>query len=260
MKSVAASVKAWRLALLAALASLAVSSAPAETIVSSQPFSIGYGATSKTGVSFTTTETGSANTPTTQGDFQFIPTVSGAFFSSAGATFINRVLGDGGSSSGVNAESASFGLSITGTYTGAVPNGYTPNIRLNISNMVVRGISYNAFGASSARWTETTSGASQQSANVSLVLAFDTATQLALASNFRTISWDPVDFYTDNSRSQTRTFVVTATTANGGNNVGLDGLEIFGTVDVVLVPEPASTLLLGCGLAALCVGRRRNRR
>ncbi len=257
MKSVAAFVKALRLALLAALA---VSSASAETIISSQPFSIGYGATATTGVSFTTNETASANTPTTQGDFRFIPSISGVFFSSAGATFPNRVLGNGGSSSGVNAESASFGLSITGTYTGAVPDGYTPSIRLNISNLLVRGIGYNVFGATTVRWTETTSGASQSSAPVSLVLALGTAQQLATASDFRSISWDPTDFYTDNSRSQTRTFTLPTTTAGGQNNAGLDGLEIFGTVDVVLVPEPATTLLLGSGLVGLWLGRRRSRR
>jgi hypothetical protein len=256
MKSVAAFVKALRLALLAALA---VSSASAETIISSQAFSIGYGARSGA-VSFTTTETGSANTPTTQGDFKFIPTVSGGWFSSAGPFFNNRVLTNGDVSNGYTANAATFGLSITGTYTGAVPDGYTPNISLNISNLVVRGVGELPWGATTIRWTETTSGASQTSPNVSLNLATNSNTYYATASNYTALSWDPVDFYTDNSRSQTRTFAVSTITAGGQNNAGLDGLEIFGTVDVVLVPEPATTLLLGSGLVGLWLGRRRSRR
>jgi hypothetical protein len=252
LAAIAMAARAPRLArgltLAVALLLIAGPSARAQIISNSLPFSFGYGANSKGAVCFTTAEivTGGVNTPTNQGAFRFVPTVSGTYFSSAGPRFPDRVFINGdGNFQKVAAQSANFGLSITGTYTGAVPVGYTASTKLNITELRVRGISDSSFGASTAKWTETTPGQGQSSTNVSLYLALNSNSEYINTNNYRMVSWNPSDVYTPNTNSQTRSFVVTATTVGGQNNVGLDALEIFGTVDVTMeLPPPKGTVVV----------------
>jgi hypothetical protein len=251
------------------IVALAASASCAGTI-SSDNFSLAYGATGTSGVGevfygWTTTENTAGNTPTTQGDFTFQPApFSDDPFCGFGSTFVGRVLanGDGGSWS---AYAGNFAVPIVASYTGAAPAdaSATPNYRLslNITKISVYGAAYFTNAQTTMLWDETTPGnVRTQPSSEQISLNVVTATsQLTIASNFKQLSWNAGDYSVSLANlgdTVTRTFAILP-----GDFRVLEGLEIEGNVTLQYnsVPEPSTVVLLATGAIGLlaCAWRKR---
>lgn len=94
--------------------------------ITSADFSIGYGFTGPSPGSWNTSETAAQNTPTTIGDFSFVPSLLNQGFSSVGATFPARELANGFDWSALywgspGADARDEPPEIVGTYNGPTP-------------------------------------------------------------------------------------------------------------------------------------------
>ncbi len=227
-------------------------------VISSTPFSIGYGANVEG-------NTWTQNTPTTlptPGAFALTQTLAGTFGSWRGPTFPSRVL----TNSNVNltnfsARSDDFQASLTATWNGdpaiTFPGVDPANlvIRLTLTQIRIYGIYFGAeTGSILLSFQETTPGHLQTSDTISLNKYSGDQTPLTVAGNYRQLIWNPDDQWVSGT-SATRTFSLST-------NVGaalVDGFEVFGYIEVTTVPEP-SALLLSSGAAGLLLFMARRRR
>ncbi len=251
-----------------AVAGVLVSSLSAQAeMISSQPFSFGYGCTSKDGNSYAiwdTTEDDDQNTNITIGDFTFSPAVTNGEqwgFSSQGPIFPNRDLNNG--SGNLCGRTTDFSVTIVGSWGGATPADAAPNpnyqIRLNISSLRIWAASYTPLQGDHEHiaFTEATSGHTATSTYMDLPTSTDN-TGLNLEDNYLQLTWDPSDYYTGGTNF-TRAFGVISDDIRP-----IDGFEVFGTIDMsyTAVPEPSTLVLLfaAAGVALLaCRSRRRKR-
>jgi hypothetical protein len=234
---------------LCSVLALMASNAGAASILSA-PFSFGYGFNNlnSDGGSWNTNETAGANTSTTLGDFTFTPTVNGGHNSTTGPQFNGRILGNGGAHYG--AYGLLFTLNITGTYTGPTPGDAAADpdyqIKLHITQLSMFGATFG--GAEILNFAESTLGheASQPPQGVA-------GGNLTQAATYAQVVWDPADFFSAiDTVSQGRSFFLQSSDLG---NVNLDGLEVFGFVELsyTAIPEPTGFSLVGmafCGLAA----------
>jgi len=251
-------------AVIACVFGLCSAAQAATATLTSSNFSVGFGFTNASAdppvpFGWNTSETAGQNTPTTQGDFTFVPTVTSANNSSGGCTFIDRVL-ESAASNGRSAIGDGFAATVTGTYTGPEPADVlvpgSPNYQLsvNISAISIYNCAFNATG-SNMGFSETTAGhtATQDPLITDPVPPNDANT----AANYTQVIWDPADF-SEPGTSSTRSFAL----AGPGVNAGvyqIDGYEIFGTVTLTYdaVPEPGSLAFFAAIGAVAALRRRR---
>jgi len=252
------------MALIAALLLLPSMSLRADivTVVSSN-FSLGFGYTSA--ATWNTSETSSTNTPTTQGDFQFLVSASSPFLTTHGPTFTNRVLGDGGISgySTYVDTGTQFLSTVTANWNGTFPTNFIPGtatLQTSLTALKIWASGYNDPGL--FRFNETTPGHTNSSAFMIPGTASLSIPNFGFASNYVQMVWDPSD-YSVSGTNQTRTF--STTVADNLSNpasyilTALDGYEVLGNVTLTyeIIPEPSAVLLLGMGSAILTLSRRR---
>jgi len=238
------------------LIALGLINSQAATIVSSD-FSFGYGYTPP-GIpngSWTTDETSGNNTSTTQGNFTFTPSVSGAVFGSVGPIFTNRVLANG--SVGYMGASGSFNATISGTYTGPTPGDADPipnfQLSLVITSIRIYGAGVTGQSNTDLGWSETTPGHTSSSSTINVIQV--SGPSFNDAASYTQLTWDPGDFLVSGT-SSTRTFALVSTAASRA----VDGFEIFGRVELsyTAIPEPSTLALLGgMGLAMVLLVRKR---
>ncbi len=226
---------------------MAVPVTPA-AVITSAPFSLGYGAFANVGGHWNTIETAGANTATTLGDFSFTPAPFGPLLSAAGVGFAGRVLGAGTAVDAAHI-SAPFFVLLTASYNGAAPGDAAaiPDYRLMIeitSLSIYGGVHPSNTGGTDMAWDELTAGHLQTSPSISL-LPVGLHTSLA---SYKHLVWDPADYDTSLALlndSFTRTFDIIPL----GSLWFADGLEIEGRVHLLYnaIPEPTSLTLLGLG-------------
>jgi hypothetical protein len=230
-----------------------LASAPASAIITntitSADFSLGYG---YVGVStWNDSETGGANTPTTIGNFSFIPGVVSSHNSGSGPGFPSRVL-SAGTFSG---NGAGFTGTVNAVWLGGVPADtltnpeINPNLRLqvNITSIRLRVLPYSGAG-NPFGFVEITPGNGSSQPTVSGAISTDPS----LFGSFTLLDWDPADFVLSGT-NVTRTFVLTAPTVG---ELQIDGYEVLGNVQLLYnVPEPAAAALVA--VAGVLLLRRR---
>ncbi len=233
----------------------AVTSTPAAFIVSEE-FSLGFGASEATEPTWSTSETSDVNTPTTIGDFTFLPTVTGATTGNRGPTFFDRVLEDGGENLYTGSPST-FSVSIAASYHGtAVPDN--PYIRVIIDEISVYGAKWDG-GDRTLAFRETTPGYEGQSDAVTLIDIGRVHAEQYKIANYTQLNWNPDDWWVAGTEF-TRSFDVVHENGDPWTTVGfLDGFEIRGRVEIVPEPGTASMLLVG-GIAVVLAMSRRKRR
>jgi hypothetical protein len=207
--------------------------------LTSSNFSFGFGFTDDP-FGWTTAETDSTNTPTTQGDFSFEHTVTGSNNSSGGCTFVNRVLTDQlPGENGRSANGEGFLATFVGTYNGPTPADALPEpnfrLTLNITNISMYVCAYDNT-ANPMAFAETTPDHAAASPGVNDPVPPNNAT---VVSNYSHLVWDPADFSVTGTTS-TRLFTITAPTLV---NVQMDGFEVLGNVQLTYdaVAPAAST-------------------
>lgn len=246
-----------------------LSAAPtkAASLISSN-FSIGYGFTGVYDLQNPNTDdygwktweiADGINTPTTIGDFSFIPTLTGDINSFSGPSFPDRVLsfGPGQALSGSNWDQAP-GFQppqIMASYNGPTPDdaAVVPNYQLTLD---ITSISVYVTRLNGDEhwigWTETTPGHLSDSPTVTtLPTGPGVGNQ---PSSYVRLVWDPADFSVPGITSA-RTFTTTSDQPSG--LFALDGFEVEGRVTLTYdaIPEPASLSLLA--LSGLLVRRQR---
>jgi len=256
-------------ALSAALLFLSSMALQADIVtVNSSPFSLGYGFISP-GV-WSTNETSGANTPTTQGDFQFLPTVSSPLLTGNGPTFPSRVLSNGNSSSYStyvdDAPAGLFTASVTANWNGTLPTNFIPGtatLQLTLTGIKIWASGLNDPGF--FRFDETTVGHTSSSPSMTPGGAAGTGSpspaNFTNAAVWVQMAWDPAD-YSVSGVTQTRTF--SATVGDDLTNpasyiyTALDGYEVLGNVTLTyeIVPEPSALLLLSLSGGILMLRRR----
>jgi hypothetical protein len=148
--------------ILMSCAMLMFSSIAGAGVTQSSPFYFAYG---MTGGGWDTSETASVNTPTVQGDFQMVPTVTGSAMTAYGPTFVDAVLADGGNGDMV-AVGSSFNVELTGSYSSAVssPSDFY-SVSLDIDDISIYGAIIGGDGSTttgaSMFFSETTAGHEQ---------------------------------------------------------------------------------------------------
>lgn len=236
-------------------------SAVEAAVLTSANFTIGYGYTGATRNGWTTTESSSVNSPTTQGSFTFSPTVLGEIWGGSGPTFPNLVLSNG--TTDRVGDTKNFSVVISGSWTGATPADAAPSpnyqISIVITNLSIWGVTSTAAGGSATplAFGETTSGHTATSSSISLNNLPNTASSFTTASNYKQLVWNPDD-YSVSGTSTTRSFNIVA----GDQERAIDGFQVNGYVLITYtaVPEPGSlaTALVGLGLCVVLYGRRRS--
>lgn len=227
----------------------------ASATVISNNFSIGYGFTP---TSWNTSETSSVNVDVA-GDFTLGITFppSAAFTMGAGPTFINRVLASS-TDTQTEGRTDTFDVTVTAAYTGPLTGGSTrlviDNISIYAGNHTTGGVTnLDESGVDLINWIETTVGNSGSGPVVDLGAGSSVEENPA---NYDLVTWNPDDFSVAGN-STTRLFDLQT---NGQLLAYLEGFEIFGRVEYLTIPEPATHWLLFCGLIGLVKRTRRNRR
>jgi hypothetical protein len=234
------------------VAGLAMAASASAATITSTPFSVGYGFSAQTN-GWNTTETSWLNTlPST--DFSFGISVVGGQQSNTGPNFTGRkiIAPPAGGSYGESADPSTFGVTLTGTYTGTPGDvdlsdpGY--QITINISQISIYGASQTTNSTQSLGFNETTAGHAQSQTPQTIAAG----TNYAANGPYTQAVWDPAD-YSSAATTQVRTFDLSPT-----GTIYTDGFEVFGTIDVSYnqVPEPASLGLLAAG-SLLLLRRRR---
>ncbi len=225
--------------------------ATAETITSAN-FSVMFGATYINGaaLSWTTTENASGSTPTTIGDFSFVPVIlSGRAFTQNGPTFNNGILATGGTTN-VTGNATDFVLSLTGSYDGLLPPGATDlTLTLNITRLSIWGWSSTTHTAvTNMYFSETTAGHVAASPSINLRSGVYSPTAVANAANYTQLVWDPTDFAVALTAS-TRTFNLNG----GGVPLCIEGLTIQGNVVLSYhqLTQPPPAVSSGAGQGTL---------
>lgn len=218
--------------------------------LSSSEFSLGFGAqdnSSSTDV-FNDVETASVNTPTTQGNFTFAPTVIGGRSGGVGCTFLNRVLANGADGDVSAAVSRSgpvnFTVSIAASYNGSAPAHAVStdyNLGIEITRISVWAAASTGYSTSAA-WDETTPGHAVTSPSTALI---ETADAHRTAS-YTQLTWDPDDYGLSPASlnaSCTRTFAILPV-VEGDDYRYLDGVEIEGRVHLIYDAARGTTILV----------------
>jgi hypothetical protein len=180
---------------MAVLCAVALTSTIQAGVVSSSPFSLGYGYTGSR--TWNTGETSSANTETTIGDFTFLPTLVSTHMSSWGPRFTNRVLTTNQSTSGYCGNSGGFGVTIAGSWAGDDPPDADPDpdyhIQLNITGISIYFAGRN-WGATEIAFQETTVGHEATSDYTSIP---STPVEGYKGDGYIQLAWDPADYATE---------------------------------------------------------------
>jgi hypothetical protein len=240
-----------KLALLAGCVAALGLAARADTLTSAD-FSVAFGATYINGaaVSWTTVENAALNTPTTLGDFSFVPVVaSGRAFTQNGPTFSNGTLASGGNTN-VTGSASDFSLSVAGSYNGLVPPGATGvTVALNLTRLSIWGWSSTTHTTvTNMYFVETTAGHAATSPSVNLQSGAYSAAAVANATNYTQLTWRPPAFAVPLTAS-TRTFNLNG----GGVPLCIEGLTVEGNVVLTYVPavSPPSESPAGVGQGTL---------
>ena len=239
-----------RLCFVALCSGLAVMASNAKAAsIYSDPFSFGYGFNAD---SWNDNETSANNTLPALGDFTFTPAVSGPKQSNTGPVFSGRNLGNGSSDQG--GWGTGFTLNIVGTYTGLTPGDAAVDpdyqIKIHITGLSIYGATFG--GDETLNFAESTEDhlGSQSPQGVS-------GGNLTLAATYTQVAWNPDDFFSAiDTVSQTRSFFLQSSDLG---NVNLDGLEVFGFVELsyTAIPEPTGLSLAGLAFLGLAAWRRR---
>ena len=218
--------------------------------LTSADFSFGFGAQHPSSASdvFNDVETAGVNTPATQGDFTFTPTVIGGRSGGFGCTFLNRVLADGvdGDVSAAVSRSGpvNFVVSIAGSYNGGPPAHAVSadyNLALEITSISVWAAAWPTYSTSAA-WDETTPGHAATSPSMALI----ESNNAHLTSSYTQLVWDPDDYgvWLDSlNDSFTRTFAILPV-VEGNDYRYLDGVEIEGRVHLIYDAAMGTVVLL----------------
>lgn len=205
-------------------------------------------------------ESSGVNSPHTQGNFSFTPTIGSSGWSAGGPIFPNGVLSND-PVDGVEPNTGydlNFSNSITASYNGAAPGNAAaiPNYRLRLEIDMMRIYSVGYADATTVNWSEAGNGSSTPTA----VGAYADATpnDIGLASTYTPVTWNPNDpdvvlASLNDPVIREFTFVRTA-----GTYAVLDGYTVTGRVVLVYdaIPEPASLSLLLLGGAGVLARRR----
>ncbi len=213
--------------------------ADAGGVLASNYVSVGYGYQS----GWSTNETASANIPKnapnpntsfTVGDFRFRIGVGGTFASTAGPTFHDRILSNGGNNN--TALSQSVVVVLTAQYVGPNP-GYVNRIHLDVHEISIHAMAYTGASTNEIWWAETTAGNDGISTSVFL----NVATDLRPAANYKKVAWNPPDASVQDMLAMTRTFCL----PQQDPNFFVDGFEIgfSAWVERLKVPREPVTLL-----------------
>ena len=172
---------------------------------------------------WTTNESIAVNTSQRQGEFSFIPTVSGVTGTGGGWTFPNRVPTDNGVRGGFGYDDPAnpWQMVLHASYNG--DKGTGGKITVNITSISIYGSDWGT-GASTMWFTETTPGHEAIGPSVT-TLPYTIHTDPACC---RKIIWNPADFAV-NGESSMRTFGFDFANALYGC-MFLDGFEITGNV------------------------------
>lgn len=211
--------------------------ANATQIVSSD-FSIGIGYTHFRG--WDTFETDAVNTPSTQGEFTFSPSVSGIEGTGGGWLFPNRVPTATAMNGGFGYDDPAnpWGMTLNASYNGVAQSGGT--LTVTITSMSIYGSDWGT-GAATMWFDETTAGNVSSSAAATIpVYTVHTDPSCCVK-----LIWNPGALQVD-GETATRSFGIDyANTAY--NLLFVDGFEIFGNVTYEYIPEPATMILLSLG-------------
>jgi hypothetical protein len=232
-------------------------------IITSADFSFGFGAYNSTGNAWNTAETSTNNTPTTQGNFTFTPTVTGPVDTSTGPTFIGRVLGTGyaGAVCGWEGTTTPWTATIVASWTGPTPLDAAPNpnyqLMLEITQISIYGLKWNNNPTQTLKFHESTPGNVGDSPILNLKDCDNAFSYVIYPYNWNHLVWDPNDVAVAGTTS-TRTFGLVASPVEAA----LEGFEVFGRVHLLYdtVPEPSTFVLLLCGAAGLLCYAWRKRR
>jgi hypothetical protein len=210
------------------VAGFTVSSATGETLTSAR-FSIGFGFDGPSPGQWTTEEIAPGlNTPTTMGDFSFVPTLTSQGFSSEGPTFVNRQPVNGFDWCAINwdspgADSRDTPPQIVGTYNGTLPPGAT-NVQLTLDVDNIRVYASGSYaGPLDVWWSETTPGHESDSG----VTMTGEAGGHGFAWTYLQNQFTTAAPLTVPGVTATRTFTVK--TSDEGT-LALEGFEVYGTV------------------------------
>jgi hypothetical protein len=195
-------------------------SASVTNTITSAPFSIGLGYTSSQ--TWNDSETSAYNTPTTQGNFSFVPTVVSRLNSASGVYFTNRVItsqvgtdfgwsGNGGVAN--PSTQSAYTNTITASWLGGIPADTLTNpeinpnfrIQLNITSLRLWVSNYDGTG-NPFGFVEITPGHGSSSPTIT---DSPTAGGAQNAPTYTQLVWDPADF-TESGMASTRSFVLTA--------------------------------------------------
>jgi hypothetical protein len=252
----------WVIAVMCTL--LTAARAPA-AVITSQPFSLGIGYVSNNVWNSTEiTSSGSTvvagkNTSTTIGNFTFSPSVVSTFNSNGGPSFINRSLGDGGNF--VSGNGAGFAFSVNGSWSGPTPANaaVVPNyqIAINITSLGLYVLPFTVSTNTGASgypfgFAETTPS-HNTATSPTITTGIARSSVGALKTDYTHLVWTPPT-YDVAGTSFSRSFGLASPHVG---DLQIDGAEIDGFVTITYdqIPEPAASMLILSGGAALILRR-----